>query len=210
MSAGTAPKKILLGISGGIAAYKAVELVRAWTKAGYEVETIMTEMAARLVSPLVISTFTKRKVWFDEDLRSDEMGWKIPHITLTDWADAMVIAPCTGNVLSIAAQGASATLLGAAMLACNVPMIFFPAMNSKMWANPATKRNVEFLLQRGCRVVDPDSGDLACGYEGKGRLPAVEAILDEVRALMYNKKDYEGRKVLITAGPTHEYIDPVR
>jgi phosphopantothenoylcysteine decarboxylase/phosphopantothenate--cysteine ligase len=203
-------KKILLGISGGIAAYKTPELVRAFVKSGCEVEVILTETASRLVSPLVLSTLSKRRVWLDGDFTSDENGWRIPHISLSDWADALVVAPCTANVLRMAACGASDTLLGAAMLACAKPMVFFPAMNDRMWANPATRENARVLALRGAIVVDPDSGDLACGYEGKGRLPSTEAILDETWAALCPLRDMAGKKVLVTAGPTHEYIDPAR
>lgn len=203
-------KKILLGISGGIAAYKTPELVRAFVKAGCEVETILTDMAARLVSPLSLATLSKRRVWRDEDLRSDENGWKIPHIALSGWADVMVVAPCTANVLRMAAMGDASTLLGAAMLAYDKPIVFFPAMNEHMWANPAVRENVKILEDRGHRVVDPDSGPLACGYEGKGRLPSTEVILDEVWTALSPKRDFEYKKFLITAGPTHEYMDPVR
>jgi phosphopantothenoylcysteine decarboxylase/phosphopantothenate--cysteine ligase len=203
-------RKILLGISGGIAAYKTPELARAWIKAGCEVEVILTEAASRLVSPLALATLLKRRVWRDADFLSDELGWTIPHISLAGWADVMVIAPCTANALRAAATGDSGTLLGAAMLACGAPLIFFPAMNSHMWANPATKTNAEILAERGHRVIDPDSGELACGYEGKGRLPSTEAILDETWFSLRQVKDFAGKKVLVTAGPTHEYIDPVR
>jgi phosphopantothenoylcysteine decarboxylase/phosphopantothenate--cysteine ligase len=205
-----AGKKILLGISGGIAAYKTPELVRAWVKSGCEVEIILTETACRLVSPLALSTLSKRRVWRDCDFTSDENGWRIPHISLSDWADVFVVAPCTANVLRMASSGASGTLLGAAILACSKPMIFFPAMNDRMWANQATKENARILAERGAIVVDPDSGDLACGYEGKGRLPSTEAILDETWAALCPSRNLAGKRVLITAGPTHEYIDPAR
>ncbi|MDR1581133.1 MAG: bifunctional phosphopantothenoylcysteine decarboxylase/phosphopantothenate--cysteine ligase CoaBC [Synergistaceae bacterium] len=203
-------KKILLGVSGGIAAYKTPELVRAWLKQGCEVEVVLTDMGASLVSPLALATLIKRRVWRDKDLKSDDMGWTIPHISLSAWADALVVAPCTANVLRMAAAGDSSTLLGAVMLACEAPQIFFPAMNSRMWAHPATKTNAAALMSRGHRVVDPDSGPLACGYEGKGRLPSAEAILDETWYSLRADKDYAGRKVLVTAGPTREYVDPVR
>ncbi|MDR1915825.1 MAG: bifunctional phosphopantothenoylcysteine decarboxylase/phosphopantothenate--cysteine ligase CoaBC [Synergistaceae bacterium] len=206
----TRNKKILLGVTGGIAAYKTPELVRAWIKSGCEVEVILTDMGARLVSPMALSTLSKRRAWRDEDLRSDERGWRIPHITLSDWADVLVVAPCTANVLRMAASGDSGTLLGAAMLACKSPIVFFPAMNSHMWANPATQENVRVLLERGHSVIDPDSGPLACGYEGCGRLPSTEVILDETWRALRENRDFSGKKVLITAGPTHEYIDPVR
>lgn len=204
------PKKVLLGISGGIAAYKTPELVRALVRDGCEVEIILTEMAARLVSSLSLSTLSKRRAWRDADLASDELGWTIPHISLSGWADAFVVAPCTANVLRMAAQGDSSTLLGATMLAYDRPILFFPAMNSHMLANPATAENCRVLAERGHVVVDPDAGPLACGYEGKGRLPSTEAIMDEVRAMLCPEKDFADKKILVTAGPTVEAIDPVR
>lgn len=203
-------KKILFGISGGISAYKAPDILRGWIKAGCEVETVLTEAAEQFVSPLVISTLTKRRVWLERDFLSREEGWKIPHISLTDWCDVFVVAPCTANVLRACAEGDSGTLMGASMLACEKPLLFFPAMNSKMWASPATKRHTQRLLEMGRVVIDPDEGMLACGYEGKGRLPAGEVIYAHVWRALYPKKDMAGMKVLVTAGPTHEYIDPVR
>lgn len=206
----TRNKRILLGISGGIAAYKTPELVRAWMGAGCEVEIILTDAARRLVSPLALSTLSKRRAWVNEDLLSDENGWRIPHITLADWADVFVVAPCTANVLRMAAEGDSSTLLGAAMLACLSPILLFPAMNVHMWENPATQRNARVAEENGCVVIDPDAGDLACGYEGKGRLPSTETIVEETWVALCPHKELAGKKVLITAGPTHEYIDPVR
>ncbi|MDR1134162.1 MAG: bifunctional phosphopantothenoylcysteine decarboxylase/phosphopantothenate--cysteine ligase CoaBC [Synergistaceae bacterium] len=203
-------KKILLGVSGGIAAYKTPDLVRAWLKQGCEVEVILTDMGASLVSPLALATLIKRRVWRDKDFKGDDMGWTIPHISLSGWADVLVVAPCTANVLRMAAVGDSSTLLGAAMLACEAPQIFFPAMNSHMWAHPATKTNAGTVASRGHRVIDPDSGPLACGYEGKGRLPSTEAILDETWYSLRADKDCAGVNILVTAGPTREYIDPVR
>jgi len=141
---------------------------------------------------------------------SEELGWTIPHITLSGRSDVLVVAPCSANALRAAATGDSGTLLGAAMLACPAPQIFFPAMNTHMWANPATKANARTISERGHRVIDPDSGMLACGYEGEGRMPSIEAIVDETWFSLRRDKDLAGKKVLVTAGPTHEYIDPVR
>ena len=202
--------KILFGISGGIAAYKAPDLLHGWIKAGCEVETILTKSAEQFVSPLVLATLSKRRVWREEDFLSSERGWQIPHISLTDWADVFVVAPCTGNVLRIAAEGDSETLLGAALLANDKPLVLFPAMNCKMLANPAAKENINKLTDRGAVVVDPDSGPLACGYDGKGRLPRQNVVNDYVFRALYKNKDMKGLRVLVTAGPTHEYIDPVR
>lgn len=203
-------KKILLGVSGGISAYKAPDLLRSWVKAGCEVETILTEAAEQFVSPLVISTLTKRRVWLESDFLSRETGWKIPHISLTDWCDVFVVAPCTAETLRRCAYGDARTLLGAAMLACEKPLLVFPAMNSKMWGNPATRRSAELARERGAEVVDPDEGMLACGYEGKGRLPSGGVITARLRRALCTRKDMAGMRVLVTAGPTHEYLDPVR
>ncbi len=203
-------KKILFGVSGGIAAYKAPDLLHGWVKMGFEVETILTESAEAFVSPMVLSTLSKRRVWRERDFLSPEYGWQIPHIALTDWADIFVIAPCTGNVLRMAAEGDGATLLGAALLANEKPMLLFPAMNCKMLSSEAARRHMETLAARGAVVVDPDSGMLACGYEGKGRLPAASVINDYVKMALCTDKDLFGLRVAVTAGPTHEYIDPVR
>lgn len=203
-------KKILFGISGGIAAYKTPDLLHGWVKMGFEVETILTESAEAFVSPMVLSTLSKRRVWRERDFLSPEYGWQIPHISLTDWADIFVIAPCTGNVLRMAAEGDCATLLGAALLANQKPLLLFPAMNCKMLANEAAQRHMKTLEARGTVVVDPDSGMLACGYEGKGRLPSAAVIDDYVKMMLCAKKDLAGLRVAVTAGPTHEYIDPVR
>ena len=203
-------KKILFGVSGGIAAYKAPDLLHGWVKMGFEVETILTEAAEAFVSPMVLSTLSKRRVWRERDFLSPEYGWQIPHIALTDWADIFVIAPCTGNVLRMAAEGDSATLLGAALLANEKPLLLFPAMNCKMLSSEAARRHMDTLAARGAVVVDPDSGMLACGYEGKGRLPAASVINDYVKMALCSDKDLSGLRVAVTAGPTHEYIDPVR
>lgn len=203
-------RRILLGISGGIGAYKIPELVRAWVKSGSQVEIIMTKSAESFVTPLVLSTLTGRAVWREQDLMSAEQGWKIPHISLADWAELFVLAPCTANLLRICAQGDSSTLLGAALLAYQGERILFPAMNVHMWEHPATQDHLKRIGEMGYHVVTPDSGALACGYEGRGRLPHVNAIEAHCWRLLYPKKDLLGQRVLITAGPTHEYIDPVR
>jgi phosphopantothenoylcysteine decarboxylase/phosphopantothenate--cysteine ligase len=160
------------------------------------------------VSPLVLSTLSKRRVWREDDFLSADEGWKIPHISLTDWADVFVIAPCTANVLRMCADGDSSTLIGAALLACSKPVVLFPAMNCNMLGNPATQRHISQIKSVGHTVVDPDSGMLACGYEGKGRLPSNNVIYENVWRVLCPKKDMTGIKLLVTAGPTHEYIDP--
>lgn len=203
-------RKILLGISGGISAYKMPDVLHSWIKAGFEVETILTEAAEEFVSPMVLSTLSKRRVWREKDFLSADYGWQIPHISLTEWADVFVVAPCTANVMRICAQGDASTLLGAAMLANRRPLLLFPAMNCNMLSNDTTAANIKILAARGVTVVDPDSGMLACGYEGKGRLPSAEVITDYIKRALCPKKDFSGLRVAVTAGPTHEYIDPVR
>lgn len=203
-------RRILFGITGGIAAYKAPDILRGWIKEGCEVEVILTRSAEEFVSPLVLSTLTGRKVWREKDFLSADEGWKIPHITLVDWAEIFVIAPCTANVLCMCAQGDGSTLLGAAMLANRKHLVIFPAMNSNMLQNLAVKANIDRITAMGHTVVNPDSGMLACGYEGKGRLPDNSVIYEHVWNALSPKKDLAGLKALVTAGPTHEYIDSVR
>jgi len=203
-------KKILFAISGGIAAYKAPEILRGFIKQGCEVETVLTKAAEEFVSPLVLGTLSGKKVWREDDFLSAEGGRRIPHISLADWADAVVVAPCTANVLRIAAQGDSSTLLGALLLACRKPVVLFPAMNSNMLEHPATKEHILACKKLGYTVVDPDEGILACGVEGKGRLPDAEIIFENVWRALCGKKDFTGKRIVVTAGPTHEYIDPVR
>lgn len=203
-------RRILFGVTGGIAAYKAPDILRGWRKEGCEVDVILSRSAEEFVSPLVLSTLTGRKVWRENDFLSAEEGWKIPHISLTERAEVFVIAPCTANGLRICAQGDGSTLLGAAMLANRNPMVIFPAMNSNMLQNPAVRANIDTIRTMGHIVVDPDSGMLACGYEGKGRLPDNSVIYEHVWHALSPKKDLSGMRVMVTAGPTHEYIDPVR
>jgi phosphopantothenoylcysteine decarboxylase/phosphopantothenate--cysteine ligase len=203
-------KKILLAISGGISAYKMPDVVHGWMKAGCEVEIMMTEAAEKFVSPLSLSTLTGRRVWFERDFLSAEHGWKIPHIKLTERADILVVAPCTANVLRICAQGDGSTLIGASVLACTKPKILFPAMNSNMLENGATQEHMKRAEELGFEIAESEEGLLACGYIGKGRLPSSEVIDSYIERALYPKKDLAGKKVLVTAGPTHEYIDPVR
>ena len=203
-------KKILFAISGGIAAYKAPDILHGWVKQGFEVETILTNSAASFVSPLALSTLSGKAVWTDADFLSSERGFKIPHISLAEWADIIVIAPCTANALRIAATGDASTLLGATLVASRKPVVIFPAMNSNMLEHPATQENIKACKKLGYTVVDPDTGTLACGTEGKGRLPGADAIYENVWRALCPKKELVGKRVLVTAGPTHEYIDPVR
>lgn len=203
-------RKIVLAVTGGISAYKAPEILRALVKAGCDVEVVLTAGGEKFVSPMVLSTLAGKRVWRQEDFLSDEMGWKIPHITLADWTDGVLIAPCTAETLSNIARGSGKELLCSLVLAARSPVIVFPAMNVNMLANPATAENCEVLRRRGIVVAEPDTGSLACGYEGKGRLPATEVILEELWRALCPSKSLEGKNVLVTAGPTWEFLDPVR
>lgn len=197
-------RKILLGITGGIAAYKIPALVRLITKSGNECEIIMTDSAKNFAAPMTLETLSGRKIWDD-----DSFGSSIPHIRLTQWAEAFVIAPCTANTLAKIAHGLADNLLTSAITAATCPVLIFPAMNENMYDNPATQSNIETLKSRGVKVIEPSEGALACGDSGRGRMPEPREIMHEIfRALCV--QDMAGKNVLVTAGPTHEYIDPVR
>lgn len=172
-------RHILLGVTGSIAAYKAVELVRSMKQEGWSVVVVMTEAATKFVGELTFRTLSQNSVeigMFDE---TD--AWQPEHISLADKADMMVIAPCTANVIAKVANGIADDLLTSTALSCDVPLIVAPAMNEKMWDNPATQANVDILVSRGITVMDVAEGDLACGVEGKGRLPSIESIMSTVK-----------------------------
>ncbi len=198
-------RKILLGITGGIAAYKIPQLVRLITKANCHAEIIMTDSAQKFVAPMTLGTLSGRDVWTDS-----AFGRTIPHIKLTQWADVFVIAPCTANTLAKIAHGIADNLLTSAVIAASCPVLVFPAMNERMYESPAVQENIAILKRRGVFVAEPDSGNLACGTSGKGRMPEPEEIMHEIFRALCPAHDMSGKHVLVTAGPTHEYIDPVR
>ena len=198
-------RKILLGITGGIAAYKIPQLVRLITKANCHAEIIMTDSAKNFVAPMTLGTLSGRDVWTDSDF-----GRTIPHIKLTQWADVFVIAPCTANTLAKIAHGLADNLLTSAVIAASCSVLVFPAMNDRMYESPAVQENIAILKRRGVFVAEPDAGALACGTSGKGRMPEPEEIMHEIFRALCPVHDMSGKHVLVTAGPTHEYIDPVR
>lgn len=200
--------KVLLGVSGGIAAYKAAELVRALDKAGAEVQVILTGRAEAFVTPMTLATLSKRPVARTEF--PDEPGPDIGHIDLAAWGDVLAIAPATANVLSRLAHGAGDDLLTTVALAFDGPLVLAPAMNPKMWDHPQTRASVDRLIAEGTVVVEPEEGVMACGDEGAGRLPPVETIAAEIMAAADRSRELEGLRVVVAAGPTHEPIDPVR
>ena len=209
-----ANKKIVLGISGGIAAYKAADVVSWLTKNGAEVHCVLTEAASEFVSPLVLQALSGREVVVNEFVTGP--GWGIVHIDLATGADLLAIIPATANIIAKIAAGIADDALTSTVLAATCPKFIAPAMNTHMYENPATQQNLQTLQQRGWQVMPPASGRLACGAVGKGKLPAVELIEEQLHRLIsatdefIPNMDLAGRKVLVTAGPTTEAIDPVR
>ncbi len=200
-------KKIVLGITGGIAAYKAAELTRALVKAGAQVRVIMTKNAMQFITPLTLQTLSQGPVYTETFDPAD--SYDMAHIRLADYADAFVIAPATGNVIGKIASGIADDLLTTTIMAQNKPTLICPAMNDKMLANPIVQDNIRKLRQYGYTVMESGVGELACKTSGSGRLPEIPAIMDAVESLL-TPKDYSGERVLITAGPTEEPLDPVR
>jgi phosphopantothenoylcysteine decarboxylase/phosphopantothenate--cysteine ligase len=200
-------KRIVLGVSGGIAAYKAVELLRLYVKAGAEVFVIMTESAQQFVTPLTFQTLSGNPV--HTDLFNLYQEKEIGHISLADRADLFVVAPATANVVGKVASGIADDMLTTTLMATRAPVLFVPAMNVNMWENPIYRQNEEKLRGLGYHFMEPAVGSLACGWEGKGKLPDPQAILEESGRIL-GPRDLEGETVLITAGPTREELDPVR
>jgi len=201
------PRRILLAISGGIAAYKAPELVRALRRAGHEVRCAMTPEAERFVSPLALQAVSGHSV--RRDLFDAGEEGEIDHIGLADWADLIVIAPATANLMGKMAHGLADDLVTAVLLATRAPILMAPAMNVNMWSHPATQANLETLRGRGVSVVGPDQGELACGWEGVGRM-SDPAVISEAASVALAPRTLAGTTVLVTAGGTAEPIDAVR
>lgn len=200
-------KRIILGVCGGIAAYKAVELLRLYVKAGAEVFVVMTESARQFVTPLTFQTLSGNPV--HTDLFSLYQEREIGHISLADRADLFVVAPATANVVGKVAAGIADDLLTTTLMATKAKVLFVPAMNVNMWENPIYRQNEEKLASLGYNFLEPVTGALACGWEGKGKLPDPRAIFDESERLL-TPADLAGETVLVTAGPTREELDPVR
>ncbi|HYD79688.1 MAG TPA: bifunctional phosphopantothenoylcysteine decarboxylase/phosphopantothenate--cysteine ligase CoaBC [Paucimonas sp.] len=204
-----ARKKIVLGLTGGVACYKAAELTRLLTKAGAAVQVVMTQAATQFITPITMQALSGRTVYTDQwDAR---IANNMPHIDLTRDADAIVIAPCSADFMSKLAHGGCDDLLSTLCLArpATVPLLVAPAMNVEMWSNPATRRNAEQLKADGIALLGPDAGDQACGETGMGRMLEPEQLYEEIVAA-FQPKALAGKRVLITAGPTFEPIDPVR
>jgi len=201
-------KKILIGITGGIAAYKIPLLIRLFKKAGAEVKVVTTPYALEFVTPLTLSVVSENPVYY-EFYDSKDGTWN-SHIELGLWADVIVVAPLTANTMAKMVTGITDNLLLASVLSARCDVIVAPAMDMDMYKHKTTEANVTKLKELGYKVIEPESGFLASGLEGKGRMPEPEVIFDFVKKHLSSKDDFAGKKVVVTAGPTHEPIDPVR
>jgi phosphopantothenoylcysteine decarboxylase/phosphopantothenate--cysteine ligase len=204
---------VVLGIGGGIAAYKAVELARALMERGVSVQVVMTAAAQEFVRPLTFAALTARKVitgLFSAGAGEDTLASAVEHIRVAEEADLLVVAPATADLAAKFANGLADDFLSTLYLAFPGPVVIAPAMNTRMWQHAATRRNIETLRQRGHTIVEPDEGLLACGTVGPGRLAEPERIAEVVMGVLQPKRDLAGETVLVTAGPTQEPIDPVR
>jgi phosphopantothenoylcysteine decarboxylase / phosphopantothenate---cysteine ligase len=206
--------RIVLGVSGGIAAYKAAEIARAFIQNGHEVQIVMTRGAQRFVHPLTFASLTGRKVitgLFSSASPEATLSSSIEHIGVAQEGDLLLVAPATANVIGKFAHGIANDFLSTMYLAFRGPVVLAPAMNNNMWTHPAVEANIETLRRRGNTIVSPDEGFLACGTIGQGRLAEVSTIVDAVeRALRAPVTDLDGETIVITAGPTQEPLDPVR
>ena len=201
-------KKILLIICGGIAAYKSLELIRLLKKNGSLVKTILTKNANNFVTPLSVTSLSKEKVY--SDLFNHENESEMDHIALSRWADLIVIAPATANTISKLSHGISDDLASTVALASNKNIFIAPAMNVRMWEHPSNKQNIIKLKTYGYQIIGPEIGDMACGEYGEGKMTEPEYILDYLNKYQKNIKNNKKFKALVTAGPTQEFIDPVR
>lgn len=208
MSDIVAGKVIVLGVSGSIAAYKAAELTSRLAQRGAEVHVVMTANARHFVGEVTMRTLSGRPVL--GDMFGQPEQWEVAHVALADRADLVVVAPASANVMARLAAGLADDMLTSLALATRAPLLVAPAMNSKMYAHPATAANLDRLLALGYHLVEPDTGMLACGYEGKGRLADPATIIGRIEELLGSSRDMAGVRVVVTAGPTREWLDPVR
>lgn len=200
-------KNIILGVTGGIAAYKACELVRLLVKSGASAHVVMTGGAAEFITPLTFQTLSKNPV--HTDLFSLTQESPVVHISLADRADLLVVAPATANIIGKIANGIADDLLSTVVMAAKAPVLIAPAMNCNMYENPIVQGNINKLKEFGYHIIDSDAGELACGYEGKGRMAEPGDIFERIEAIL-SPSDLKGETIVVTAGPTYEAIDPVR
>tara|TARA_B100001013_G_scaffold343081_1_gene270135 strand:+ start:311 stop:1510 length:1200 start_codon:yes stop_codon:yes gene_type:complete len=201
-------KKILLIICGGIAAYKSLEIIRSLKKRNVQIKTILTKSAKNFVTPLSVTSLSQEKVY--GDIFNVENESEMDHISLSRWADLILIAPATANTISKLSSGTSDDLASTVMLASDKDIYLAPAMNVRMWEHPSTKENLIKLKNYGHKIIGPEIGDMACGEYGEGKMTEPNEIIKEIESYFNNKTKNKKFKALVTAGPTQEYIDPVR
>ncbi len=199
---------IIVGVTGGIAAYKAAELVSLLGKQGHDVRCIMTDAAQQFITPLTLQVLSGNPVYTDLFATQENPEWKVEHIGLAYWADCMLIVPATADFMSKVAHGLADDLLSTCVMATKAPVYFAPAMNDQMYSSLIVQRNMDILREAGYRFVDPVEGNLACGTSGKGKMASPAQIAQAVHQL--REQDLAGKRILVTAGPTREAIDPVR
>lgn len=201
-------KHIVIGITGGIAAYKSLFLIRLFKSHGYEVRVVATQHALQFVTPLTIETLSQNKLY--SDLFDPTEHRDVQHISTADWADCVIVAPATANIIGKYACGIADDALSTLLLAARQPIFIAPAMNDRMFAEPTVQHNIQLLKEKGCHIIEPQSGFLACGTTGNGRMEEPEKIFTVVNQHFQSKQILSDKKVMITAGPTYEPIDPVR
>lgn len=201
-------KHVVVGVAGGIAAYKAAELVSQLRQRGADVHCILTEHAAKLISPITFGELSGNDVTVD--MFANISRWDVEHIALARLADVFVIAPATANILGKMACGIADDMLSTTVMATKAPVVAVPAMNTNMYENPIVQRNIRTLREAGYTVMEPEEGHLACNTSGKGRFPKIDAILAEVEKALFGRHRLRGKKVIVSAGGTQENIDPVR
>lgn len=201
-------KKIILGITGGIAAYKSAEVCRRLKKLGAEVIVVMTPAGTKFITPLTMETLSENEVVTELFPEKKMVGTR--HVSLADWCDLILIAPATANIIGKIKAGIADDILSTVVISTKSQVVLAPAMNVKMWENPIFQENISSLKKSGYGFIEPGTGDLACGYEGKGRMAEPEQIVQEIIKLLSTKKDLEGKSILVTASRTVEPIDPIR
>ena len=201
-------KHVVMGVTGSIAAYKACDIISALRKSGVDVHVILTHAGAEIITPLTLETISGNRVV--KDMFDSDRHFEVEHISLAKLADLFLVAPATANFIGKMASGIADDMLTTTVMATTAPVMIAPAMNTNMYLDAATQANIETLKRRGCEFIDPATGRLACGDEGIGKLAAVEDIVRAVLDKLNVKRDLEGKRVLVTAGPTREAIDPVR
>ena len=201
-------KKILLVICGGISAYKSLELIRLLKKRGAKIKTILTKSAKEFVTPLSVSSLSQEKVY--DDLFNVENESEMDHISLSRWSNVILVAPATANTISKLSTGSSDDLASTVMLAADKDIFLAPAMNVRMWEHPSTKENLKNLKNYGYKIIGPETGDMACGEFGEGKMTEPNEIIKNIENYFFNLNKKKKLKALVTAGPTREYIDPVR